>query len=165
MSPIPKPLKIFVASLQAMIMFLCLYLPAAARAEVYDATCGTTHFQVSTKNFGHPLDNRYELYGGLNPSSGMKKLYASSDGGWFYAACVKGRHDKDILLFQTSCGGSTCVEDRYGMVEAKALKIILLPERRNVGNAKKASEILGRPVPYLPKYQTVFCCSPYGLDH
>ncbi len=136
-------------------ILLCLAV-FPARAE--QSKCGAASFEVITENRGHPLDNRYKLFVHDAKASTKKSLYVSDEGGWFYAACVEGKNNGYFLLFQSFCGGTACVEDKYGVVDTEKLKLLLSPNVRNIGNAKAASKLLGKPVPYLPKYVGTFCC-------
>lgn len=129
-----------------------------APAPVAQAVCGGARFSVQLHNDGHPLTNVYRLYGQPDGASQAPRLlYTGDEGGWFYAACVQAPKGP-VLLFQSFCGGSVCVEDRFGVVDARTLKILLRPDKANVGNEKKARAILGKDVPDLAKDKASFCC-------
>jgi hypothetical protein len=131
-------------------------MPAAASAKSFEAQCGPARFRVNVENKGHPLDNSYELV--AVTTSGNKRLFVAEEGGWLHAACVRNAKGQPMLLFQSYCGGSKCVEDKYGIVDPTSLNVLLKPSAKNVGNAKEASKLLGKSVPYLPKYKEAFCC-------
>ena len=128
----------------------------SSHGKSYDSQCGPTKFRVNVENKGHPLDNRYELV--AVTSAGDKKLFTAEEGGWLHAACVITTKSEPVLLFQSYCGGSGCVEDKYGIVQAATLKVLVRPSAKNIGNSKQASNVLGKPVPYLPKFKGSFCC-------
>ena len=135
---------------------LLLIVSVHAGAKSYESKCGDSRFRVSVENRGHPLDNVYSIFG---TSSGVEKqLFVAEDGGWLHAACVTDAKRKSLLLFQSYCGGSGCIEDKYGIIEPVGLKLLLVPGAKNVGNSKAASHLLGKPVPYLPRYKGAFCC-------
>ena len=126
---------------------------APARAE-----CGGATFEVEIRRGAHPLSNVYQLKG--RPASSTQParvLYTSDIGGWFYAACVPGRRG-DLLVFQAFCGGSACIEDKYGAVSPKTLNLLLKPDLKNVSNARKLQPLLRGEVPYLPEDSRAFCC-------
>jgi hypothetical protein len=135
---------------------LLLLASAYASAKSFETKCGDSRFRVTVENRGHPLDNVYSLFG--TSSGGEKRLFIAEDGGWLHAACVTDAKGKSLLLFQSYCGGSACVEDKYGIVEPRGLKLLLTPSAKNIGNSKAASNLLGKPAPYLPRYEGAFCC-------
>ena len=136
---------------------LFIFTVNTASAKTFETTCGENKFKVELiKNSSHPLDNVYKLY--AITSTEEKLLYVGDVGGWFHAACLKDKTGQDIILFQSFCGGSGCVEDKYGIIQAKTLKLILKPSEKNIGNTKRASQILGYEVPYLLKFKNTFCC-------
>jgi hypothetical protein len=123
------------------------------------AVCGGNRFEVVVNNAGHPLYNVYRLYAqtGGKRADDRKLLYEADEGGWFNAACVEGRQGP-MLLFQSYCGGSACVENKFGIVDARSLKVLLLPGNANVSNEKQAKAVLGREVPSLSDDKVSFCC-------
>lgn len=126
---------------------------APARTE-----CGGAVFDVEVQRGAHPLSNVYVLRGRRASSTQLSRtLYSSDVGGWFYAACVPGRQG-DLLVFQAFCGGSACIEDKYGAVSPKTLKLLLKPDQKNVSNARKLKPLLRGEVPYLPEDKRAFCC-------
>ena len=140
-------------------VLLTLILPAAAMAGTYDTTCGPTTFQVVAENSGHSLENKYELYGSLSKDGQRRLLFTSNIGGWLSAECVVTAKKRELLLFQAYCGGSACVEDKYGIVDPENLKLLLVPPAKNKGNSKAAAALLqSKNVPYLPESETAFCC-------
>lgn len=128
----------------------------AATPRVFEGTCGTTQFRVSAVNNGHPLDNTYTL--SAVTGSGVRELFKGEDGGWFHAACVATKNGKPILAFQSYCGGSACVEGKYGAIEPASLKFLLRPSSKNVENHKELSALLGSSAPHLVNYKKAFCC-------
>ena len=90
--------------------------------------------------------------------SGARPLFKGKDGDWFHAACVPAKGGKSVLLFQSYCGGSGCLEGKYGAVEPSSLKLLLQPSPKNVENHKQASALLGAPAPHLGDYKGSFCC-------
>jgi hypothetical protein len=128
----------------------------AASPQVFEATCSGAKFRVTAVNSGHPLDNTFILTA-VTPS-GPRELFKGEDGGWFHAACVPAKDGKSILLFQSYCGGSGCLEGKYGAVEPSSLKILLRPGAKNVENHKQASALLGMVAPHLGHYKGAFCC-------
>jgi hypothetical protein len=148
--------------MKILIALACLVaLPYSAAATTVNAQCGGAEFTVVAEGGGHPLANKYMLYGARPDAHGAKKLLLKGEeGGWFYAACVDsaGSTAKPWLLVQSYCGGSACVEDRYSIIDPRALKVVLKPKRGNVPNTSDASKFLGKEVPYLPNSGTAFCC-------
>jgi hypothetical protein len=138
---------------------LLLGVPVASMANSFESTCGAATFQVIAENRGHPLDNKYALYSAPSKDGERKLLYTSDLGGWFYAECVAGADNRKLLLFQAFCGGSTCVENKYGIVDPVDLKLLVIPPSENKGNSKAAQAVLKtKRVPYLPRSKTAFCC-------
>ncbi len=136
--------------------------PCWAKTSSFKAQCGNSTFEVTLENRGSTLENRYELRASSAVAGADRKLlYVSNEGGWFYAQCLPSAAagGRSLLLFQAFCGGSACVEDRYGVVDADTLKLLLRPPKGNVGNAKAAAKVIGRKdVPYLPEDPKAFCC-------
>lgn len=130
-------------------------------AQTFSTTCGDTRFEIIKINRGHPLDNKFSLTG-RGADGRSKILYESEVGGWFFASCMKRDDGQPMLLFQEFCGGSVCVEDKYGAIDASTLKIVLVPSKKNIGNWKDASRLLGRKAPHLPSDESAFCCGIHG---
>jgi len=128
----------------------------AAEPQVFEGTCSGTMFRVTAVNHGHPLDNTFTL--SAVTSSGSKALFKGEDGGWFHAACMPSKDGKTLLVFQSYCGGSGCIEGKYGAVEPSSLKLLLQPSPKNVENHKQISALLGSSAPHLGHYKGAFCC-------
>lgn len=130
-----------------------------AKVKSLEAKCGDASFRIEEKIHEHPLTTEYRLFGKSANSSYVEKLlYSSDEGDWFYANCLISKNGIKFLVFQSSCGGSVCVEDKYGIVNTKTLRVILRPNRKNIGNKSKASEILEIPVPHFPRNKENLCC-------
>lgn len=128
----------------------------AREAQVFESECGGAKFRVTATNHEHPLSNTYNL-AALSPT-GVKELFKSGEGGWFHAACLSTRRGRPVLVFQSYCGGSGCLEGKYGAVAPSSLKVLLRPSKRNVENAKEMSALLEGDVPHLGEYENSFCC-------
>jgi len=151
-----KIIKILVISLLTL-----AFSTATVAAQTFSTSCGDARFEVTKTNRGHPLDNKFSLTGrGADGSS--KVLYESEVGGWFFVSCTKRNNGQPLLLFQEFCGGSVCVEDKYGAIDTSSLKIVLVPSKKNIGNWKDASRLLGRRAPHLPSDESAFCCEIRG---
>ncbi|MGN6526982.1 MAG: hypothetical protein ACTHL8_11375 [Burkholderiaceae bacterium] len=152
----------------------CLVLAIAARAAmagapaasvegtapgtVATAACGGAAFRVEVSHASaHPLDNTYRLYGGPHGAPGQL-LYTTDVGGWFHAACVKDGAGRPRLLFQSSCGGSGCPEDRFGIVDPATLALLLRPPTGRHGNIKDADRLLRLRTPWIANDGSAFCC-------
>jgi hypothetical protein len=122
----------------------------------FEATCGAAKFHVAGANNGHPLDNTFTL--SAITASGPRELFKGEEGGWFHAACLATKEGKPILVFQSYCGGSACVEGKYGAIEPTSLKLLLRPSLKNVENHKQLSALLGSSAPHLGNYKGAFCC-------
>lgn len=129
---------------------------SAAPPQVFEATCAGAKFRVTSVSSGHPLNNTYVL--AAVTSSGARDLFKSEVGGWFHAACLRTEAGKAILLFQSYCGGSRCLEGNYGAIEPSSLQSLLKPSPGNTENRKQASVILGFDVPHLGSHKGAFCC-------
>jgi len=138
---------------------LALAAPLGAQAQSFSTSCGGAAFTIEVARAGgHPLDNTYRIAGAVagGPS---RTVFTSEDGGWLDAACVRDGRGRERLLFQASCGGSACVEDRYGLVDPQRLVLLLAPGPGDRGNAKAAAAALGLPeAPWLPESRDAFCC-------
>ena len=132
-------------------------LPGAGRAQTFASACGAADFRVEATHGEHPLDNVYRLYGGVHGAA-ARLLYTGDVGGWFYAACVKDGKGRPRLLFQSSCGGSACVEDKFGIVDPDTFALLLRPGSANRGNIKAADAVLARKTPWIANDGSAFCC-------
>ena len=133
-------------------------LPAAAvRAQTFSTACGAADFRVEATHGEHPLANVYRLYGGAHGAA-AQLLYTADVGGWFYAACVKDGRGRPRLLFQSSCGGSACVEDKFGVIDPATLAVLLRPGSANRGNIQRADALLERRTPWIANDGSAFCC-------
>ena len=128
----------------------------AANPQQFEATCGATRFRVTAVNNGHPLDNTFSL--SALTTSGARELFKGEEGGWFHAACLPAKDGKPVLVFQSYCGGSGCVEGKYGAIEPATLKLLLRPSSKNVENHKQLSALLGTSAPHLGNHKGAFCC-------
>lgn len=133
----------------------------AGTPEAYETTCGVTKFRVTAINNGHPLDNTFTL--AVVTPSGTTLLYKGEEGGWFDAACLQIKGGKPLLVFQSYCGGSGCLEGKYGAVEPSSLKFLLRPSLKNIENQKQLSDLLGSSAPHLADYQGRFCCGEVSV--
>jgi hypothetical protein len=147
-----KPAACLVLALAA-----CLLPAAAARAQTFESACGAADFRIEAAHGQHPLDNVYRLFGGSHGAA-ARLLYTGDVGGWFHAACIKDGHGRLRLLFQSSCGGSACVEDKFGIVDPATLALLLQPGSANRGNIKQADALLGRKTPWIANDGSAFCC-------
>ncbi|MFM9880908.1 MAG: hypothetical protein ACKVOO_10930 [Burkholderiaceae bacterium] len=128
----------------------------ASPSQSFEGECGGKTFRVEKRNVGHPLENSYVL--SVATPHGARRIYGASQGGWFHAACLMSRFAKPVVVFQSYCGGSACVEDKYGAIDPENLKLLFVPEGNNVSNSKKLSTLLGRPSPHLQSEKGRFCC-------
>jgi hypothetical protein len=138
------------------ILSLMIMSAQAATTRVFEGSCGAAQFRVSQINNGHPLDNTFTLF--VVTSSGVREIFRGEDGGWFHAACLAAKDGKPVLVFQSYCGGSACVEGRYGAVEPTSQKLLLRPSPKNVENHQELSALLGFSAPHLGGYKMAFCC-------
>ena len=138
------------------IVMLCLLPITALAGQVsFESNCAGTTFRVTKMNHGHPLDNSYVL--SAVTTTGTKEIYTTKQD-WFSAACLKSKSGQNFLVFQASCGGSGCLEGKYGVVNPGSLKLQLRPSEKNIENHKELSVLLGSPAPYLHTYKGAFCC-------
>lgn len=128
----------------------------AGEARSYEGECGGVKFRVVAQNNGHPLNNKFVLSGGTPAES--RNLFTSEIGGWFHAACLPTRRGKPLLVFQSYCGGSACLEGNYGAVDPASLKLLLRPSAKNRENEKQLRALLGAPAPHLGNFKGAFCC-------
>jgi hypothetical protein len=119
----------------------------------FSAVCGATSYKVAWLNRGHPLDNRFVL------STGDKELFVADEGGWFEVACDASAKGEPVLIFQSYCGGSACVEEKYGVIDTRTSRLILAPSKKNVANSREGQRLLGKPVPRLSGHKGWFCCA------
>ncbi len=142
----------------ALVAFSLCSLNASA-VEITAANCGGAAFAVVHATTGQPAVNTFELSGSVvNAPHEKKKLHKSDLGGWFHASCLNGQGNRPLLVFQEYCSGAGCVEDRYGIVDPATLKLLLVPGKKNAGNADAASRVLGHKVPHLLHDKSAFCC-------
>ncbi len=125
-------------------------------AKNYNSKCGSSYFLIISENHGHPLDNKFKLF--VSKDGKKNILFESDKGGWFNAICIEKNQTIPLLLFQSYCGGSSCVEDNYGIVNTLTNKFLLIPEKENIGNSKKAAKILGENIRVLMRKNKSFCC-------
>lgn len=128
----------------------------ADTTKLFESSCGAAKFRVTAINYGHPLDNAFTL--SAISSSTTLELFKAEEGGWFHAACLKTKDKKPVLVFQSYCGGSGCLEAKYGVVDPSSLKLLLRPSSKNIENDKQLSALLGSPAPHLFNYKGAFCC-------
>jgi hypothetical protein len=129
----------------------------AVETELYEGECGQSVFQVVVENGAHPLDHKFTL--STVGTNNDKTLFVSNEGGWFHVACLQTANGEPLLVIQSYCGGSACVEGKYGVVDPSTLKFLLRPSRKNIENRGAASKLLGYAVPHLGNYKDSFCCS------
>lgn len=142
------------------LLLVLLSLSSLANAEVtqtFETACDSVAFRVTSMNNGHPLDNIYSLT--AKSSLGDQEIFKSDVGGWFHAACIANHEDKAFLVFQNYCGGSHCLEGKYGVVDPSSLKLIISPDAANTENHQDVSRLLGYEVPHLRNFNASFCCS------
>jgi hypothetical protein len=120
-----------------------------------ESNCGDVKFRVIKVNHGQPLENSYSLK--AITRSQTKEIYFTNED-WFKVACISSKSGKPILVFQNHCGGSGCLEGKYGAVDPSTLKLLLRPSEKNIENFDKISEIIGSSVQYLENYKGYFCC-------
>jgi hypothetical protein len=135
-----------------------IWLPALSFAGNISATCGGTKFEVAIENRGQPLDNVYHLLAKQPDQDRATQVHLSDVGGWFFAACIPDKKGIAKLVYQEFCGGSACVEDKYGIIDPQTLKTLLQPSSKNEGNSVEASRLLDKKVPHLPRDKSSFCC-------
>jgi hypothetical protein len=145
------------AACRVLIIAACALPSAAVRAQTFPTACGGADFRVDATHGEHPLANVYRLYGSAHGAP-AQLLYTADVGGWFYAACVKDGQGRARLLFQSSCGGSACVEDKFGIVDPATLALMLRPGSANRGNIKRADALLERKTPWIANDGSAFCC-------
>jgi len=132
----------------------------AGESKSYEGECGGAKFRVVAQNNGHPLDNKFTL--SVGTPTGSRNLFTSGIGGWFHAACLPTKRGKPLLVFQSYCGGSACLEGNYGAADPASFKLLLRPSAKNVENDKKLRVLLGAPAPHLGSFKEAFCCGDAG---
>ncbi len=133
-------------------------LPRVAIATGGEGTCGEYIFQVKILN-GLGLDERqFELY--YKKKGKKKKLfYKTHFVVYLNAACIKNREKQDVMLFLVSHGGTVGPEDKYGIFDPCASKMLLNPSDWPKGNSYQAQKLLGYPPPHtVGDGKTFFCC-------
>jgi hypothetical protein len=139
------------------LVFFCFFF---SHARSVKTTCGDYEFEVSVSGADSLAgsDRIYHLvvFKKGDPQS-KKPIYKSEKGDWFEAMCFKSSKG-DVVLFQSYCQGSVCVEDKYGIVDGHDLKVLLKPDLKNISNEKEAKTILGTDVPLISKEKNSFCC-------
>lgn len=138
------------------IAYLVALSANAASPRVFEGSCGIMQFRVSEVNNGHPLNNTFTL--SAVTAYGVRELFKGAEGGWFHAACLVAKDGKPILVFQSYCGGSACVEGKYGAIDPNTLKFLLRPSSKNVENHKQLTALLGSSAPHLGHNKVAFCC-------
>ena len=143
-----------------MLSLVLLAAPASVyAAEIFGTNCGGAAFNVTHDSKGAPAVGSYALTGySADAPKEKKSLYLSDAGVAFYASCSTGKSNRALLLFQEVCNSAGCVKDRYGIVDPASMKLLLAPDKKNSGNAKAASQLLGKEVPRVAEDKTAFCC-------
>jgi len=132
--------------------------PAFAGVNTFEGACGGTNFRVSVVHGDHPLENVYTL--SVVSGQNSTVVHRSDVGGFFEAACLPAKSGKPLLVFQEFCGGSACIEAKYGAIDPTSKKFVLRPSEKNVSNIHQAESLLGQSVPYLPQLKGRLCCEP-----
>lgn len=142
------------------IRLLILFLSLRAQdALATDLQCGNYIFSVQVDKGTHRLDNTYDLR--TSPASRLTDAQSIKifNQAWFYASCQATKAGQKVLLIQSFCGGSACIEERYSILDAVNLQWLLPPNESNTPNIEIASDILGFRAPYLPDSKSTFCCA------
>ncbi len=138
---------------------MVLDMPALER-QTFKKTCGPSKFEMVVFRTEHGNVNKYVLYAvlGEGNNASRKQLY-SDEGAMIDAACLRLGPGKDYLVFDSNCGGSGCVEGRYGVIEANSLKVLILPPKKNVRNTKAAEAKVHAPLDLVYINADKFCCA------
>jgi hypothetical protein len=140
------------------LFMVAFWFAVPASAANFSAVCGGTQFEVVAEHHEHPLDNVYRLFSKKPEQKRVTLVHISNEGNWFYAACLPDKQGVEKLVYQEFCGGSACVEDRYGIVDPQSIKTLLRPPTKNEPNSRQASRLLGQKVPDLSEDKRSFCC-------
>ncbi|CAM4456995.1 MAG: hypothetical protein LEGION0403_FIIPPAGN_02784 [Legionella sp.] len=152
-------LEKFFKSVALCTLFL-IFLPKA-EATVFKRKCGEYNYIVESYNRVDIFAAKYKLY--FQHNGGRKRLFFQADqGGILSAACIKNKKNQDLMLFQEISGGSAGPEDRYGVFDPRANKILVKPLDWDKGNSAEVEALIGYPPPFPmdeDKDRIFFCCS------
>ena len=129
---------------------------ALAETQYHETNCGIAKFWVTAQNPTSLYTRGYTLSG--RTVSGYKTLFTSEEGDGFDAACLTTKNRTPLLVFQSSCSGSGCLEGKYGAVDPTTLKFLLRPSTKNIENHRQLTAILGYTAPDLYGFKSAFCC-------
>lgn len=131
---------------------------AFAGESTFEGSCAGVGFRVLVVQGEHPLDNTYTL--SVLGGQAANVIHRSAVGGFFEVACLSTRSGRPLLVFQAYCGGSACIEDKYGVFDPASRKLLLLPGEKNVSNRREVQALLGLGVPRLSDVKGRLCCEP-----
>ncbi len=124
------------------VLLLCLETSQGALAEEVTLRCGNATaslFNSSVKGSPFfvltvqvPIARKYYPY--------------LMDREYFEMRCETKSDGKKVILLNHFCGGSSCVESNYGIIDAETGKQLLEPSAGFRGNDDQASRVLGHPV-------------------
>lgn len=135
-----------------------------AYQEIIRKKCGdyTYHIQilVNENENSYIYNQKYYLYS--SSKKYPKTLFYTSDDNLFglQGGCIKGKHGKDLFLFQIYTGGNHTPEDIIGVFDPSRKKIIVTPNFEK-GNSKQIRAINKNLTPYDLSSDLIFCCINY----
>lgn len=149
----------------ALCILLFIFLPKA-EATVFQKKCGEYIYLVEFYNGFDIFETRYKLY--IQNNLGKKRLFFQTGRGVILsAACIKNKESQDLMLFREISGGSSGPEDRYGVFDPRANKLLVKPLDWDKGNSAEVEALIGYPPPFPREKDNgsiFFCCSNLKYD-
>jgi hypothetical protein len=65
---------------------------------------------------------------------------------YLFVRCDQTSQGIPILIVSVACGGSGCVENNFGIIDPKQMKVLLDPNRYEKTNHISAMNIMGKPI-------------------
>lgn len=151
---------LFIRCFTNYILFVSLIFSQVAIATVFEKKCAGKYFIIEMYNGFDISETKYKLY--YKEKNERKKLFFKTKKGVILnASCVQNKKKQDLMLFLESSGGNADPEDRYGIFEPNAKKMLIQLPNKDKGNSKEVKKLLGytppRPI-YDGKDTTFFCC-------
>lgn len=151
---------LFIRCFTRYILFFSLIFSQVAIATVFEKKCAGKYFIIEMYNGFDISEIKYKLYY-KEKNEGKKLFFKTRKGVILNAACIQNKRKQDLMLFLESSGGNAGPEDRYGIFDPNAKKMLMSPPSKDEGNSKEVEKLIGYTPPfpiYDGKDKTFFCC-------
>lgn len=128
----------------AITLFLVGLIPMASASQGSPLSCGSAKVTVSPARMRGGEQVLQDFLVTVSKSDNSRTFKFSAENDHLQVRCEANRDGVAMLLVNHICGGSSCAESNYSIIDINTYKVLLRAIARQKGNHSAAESILGK---------------------